>query len=70
MDFKKEFLAERKESIDSYSSNEELKNATRNFTRESLAARYSYNFDWLGRPIIQYPQGYGCDSRAYLDCKT
>nr|WP_246512439.1 cephalosporin hydroxylase family protein [Chelatococcus composti] len=24
--------------------------------RESLRARYSYNFSWLGRPIIQYPQ--------------
>ena len=22
----------------------------------SLAAQYSYNFSWLGRPIIQYPQ--------------
>ncbi|MGZ8260117.1 MAG: cephalosporin hydroxylase family protein [Caldimonas sp.] len=22
----------------------------------SIAARYSYNFSWLGRPIIQYPQ--------------
>lgn len=56
MDLNKEFLAERKASVDSYSSNEDLKNATKNFTRESLAARYSYNFDWLGRPIIQYPQ--------------
>ena len=24
--------------------------------RTSIAARYSYNFFWLGRPIIQYPQ--------------
>jgi len=56
MDLHKEFLAERKASVDAYSSNEDLKNATKNFTRESLAARYSYNFDWLGRPIIQYPQ--------------
>ena len=22
----------------------------------SIAAKYSYNFSWLGRPIIQYPQ--------------
>ncbi len=22
----------------------------------SIAAEYSYNFSWLGRPIIQYPQ--------------
>ncbi len=24
--------------------------------RESIEARYSYGFSWLGRPIIQYPQ--------------
>lgn len=24
--------------------------------RESIDARYSYNFCWMGRPIIQYPQ--------------
>jgi cephalosporin hydroxylase len=26
------------------------------FLRETIAARYSYNFFWLGRPVIQYPQ--------------
>ena len=26
------------------------------FMRSSIDARYSYNFSWLGRPIIQYPQ--------------
>ena len=26
------------------------------FTKASVAAKYSYNFSWLGRPIIQYPQ--------------
>lgn len=26
------------------------------FMRDSIAAKYSYNFRWLGRPIIQYPQ--------------
>jgi cephalosporin hydroxylase len=24
--------------------------------RATIASRYSYNFSWLGRPIIQYPQ--------------
>ncbi len=28
----------------------------RAFLRPSVDARYSYNFSWLGRPIIQYPQ--------------
>jgi cephalosporin hydroxylase len=26
------------------------------FVRASIAASYSYNYAWLGRPIIQYPQ--------------
>lgn len=34
----------------------ELQKAATAFMRESLRARYSYNFSWLGRPIIQYPQ--------------
>ena len=26
------------------------------FMKESIGFRYSYNFKWMGRPIIQYPQ--------------
>ncbi len=26
------------------------------FMNASIAAKYSYNFSWLGRPVIQYPQ--------------
>ncbi len=26
------------------------------FMRQSIEPKYSYNFTWLGRPIIQYPQ--------------
>ena len=33
-----------------------LQAATRKFMASSIAAKYSYNFSWLGRPIIQYPQ--------------
>ena len=36
--------------------NEQLKRAAREFLRESIHPKYSYNFNWLGRPIIQYPQ--------------
>lgn len=36
--------------------NHELLNAARVFMRESTMPKYSYNFFWLGRPIIQYPQ--------------
>jgi cephalosporin hydroxylase len=37
-------------------SNEPLKRAASEFLRESINPKYSYNFSWLGRPIIQYPQ--------------
>lgn len=34
----------------------ELKNKSLGFIIDTLKYRYSYNFTWLGRPIIQYPQ--------------
>ena len=34
----------------------ELDQAARAFMLASTAPKYSYNFTWLGRPIIQYPQ--------------
>lgn len=37
-------------------TNRELLEAGRDFMRASTAPKYSYNFSWLGRPIIQYPQ--------------
>lgn len=33
-----------------------LAEAAAAFMRESTVPKYSYNFDWLSRPIIQYPQ--------------
>ena len=33
-----------------------LKKAAHGFTVASIGKQYSYNFSWLGRPIIQYPQ--------------
>lgn len=37
-------------------ANAPLQDATAAFLQTSISARYSYNFFWLGRPIIQYPQ--------------
>lgn len=51
-DFKKE-VAER---IAGNSRNAELRKAGENFMLASTVPKYSYNFEWLGRPIIQYPQ--------------
>jgi len=36
--------------------NMELQAATQAFMERSIAAKYSYNWFWMGRPIIQYPQ--------------
>jgi len=35
---------------------EKLKNIASEFLAESVTSEYSYNFEWLSRPIIQYPQ--------------
>ena len=36
--------------------NQPLREAASTFMLESIRPKYSYNFSWLGRPIIQYPQ--------------
>jgi len=33
-----------------------LKSSAKDFMVESVHAKYSFNFSWMGRPIIQYPQ--------------
>jgi len=35
---------------------DQLREAAAEFMRVSILPKYSYNFQWLGRPIIQYPQ--------------
>jgi cephalosporin hydroxylase len=35
---------------------DELRKAAKDFMLHSVDARYSFNFSWMGRPIIQYPQ--------------
>ena len=51
-----QFTAERKERVLSNAANEKLLAAAQVFNIESNKAQYSYNFSWMGRPIIQYPQ--------------
>lgn len=50
------FEKEVQERISANGLNDELKSAGHAFTKASLQPKYSYNFSWLGRPIIQYPQ--------------
>ena len=51
-----DFIEERKQRIETNGENEELKEAAREFNIASNKSQYSYNFSWMGRPIIQYPQ--------------
>src|SRR4051812_26398113 len=50
------FIEERKQRIEGNVENESLMTAAAAFNVASNRAQYSYNFSWMGRPIIQYPQ--------------
>lgn len=56
MDPVSKFLAERKDAVDHYERDAAFSGLSQDWLRESMQRRYVYNFDWLGRPIIQYPQ--------------
>lgn len=42
--------------ISAQEKNVDLGKATSEFMLQSMISQYSYNYSWLGRPIIQYPQ--------------
>jgi len=50
------FQEETKVRVLENSKNKELLKSSENFILETIKAGYSYNFSWMGRPIIQYPQ--------------
>lgn len=50
------FNQECNERVSSHAKDEMLQKSVKNFSNETLRVGYSYNFSWLGRPIIQYPQ--------------
>jgi len=50
------FDQEVQQRIAAIGEDEALKARAAEFMQASLAPKYSYNFSWLGRPIIQYPQ--------------
>ena len=56
MDDHLQFVAESRQRIREYAENKELREAGKKFMIQSLMAKYSYNFFWMGRPIIQHPQ--------------
>lgn len=51
-----EFEHFKKNSIDSLGSDDDLVRMSRDWTNKTLRKRYTHNFTWMGRPIIQFPQ--------------
>ena len=51
-----EFDREVEERLKHNAVDKSLQATARDFMDASIAAKYSYNFSWLGRPVIQYPQ--------------
>lgn len=51
-----DFQSEVKKRIECIAQDQSLKNAAKDFLLASVVQKYSYNFSWQGRPIIQYPQ--------------
>jgi len=50
------FKNEVNERISAIANDAKFNSAGQTFMRASILPKYSYNFSWLGRPIIQYPQ--------------
>lgn len=51
-----EFNSEVALNIKKQASNANLQAASKSFLNETIISKYSYNFSWMGRPIIAYPQ--------------
>lgn len=56
MSIPEDFRRERESQVKLMSSDPEFSALSQRWLQESMQRRYVYNFDWLGRPIIQYPQ--------------
>lgn len=52
----KEFELFREKNIDSIGKDEKFKKLANEFIIEADKHKYEYNFSWLGRPVIQFPQ--------------
>jgi cephalosporin hydroxylase len=56
MDLSKEFQLQVKNNIIGLAADKDIQGLSRIWSRETNRNGYTYNFAWLGRPIIQYPQ--------------
>ena len=51
-----DFETEKRLNITKMAADEDLRTLSQDWFLASCRHRYTYNFSWLGRPIIQYPQ--------------
>ena len=51
-----EFYNDKRKNIEILGKSEDAKKKALDFIVASEVGKYSYNFSWLGRPIIQFPQ--------------
>lgn len=51
-----QFTQERRQQIAGYPRDSAFTTQSQAWLEASMRRRYVYNYDWLGRPIIQYPQ--------------
>jgi cephalosporin hydroxylase len=56
MDPIKTFKEELDRRVSEYADDKGLQSIAKDWIEESMKKKYVYNFSWLGRPIIQYPQ--------------
>ncbi len=52
----KQFYIDRKKNIIEQGKSDELKKLGIDFVKKTSKTKYSYNFSWMGSPIIAYPQ--------------
>lgn len=51
-----QFKQDRQARVKSYADDSDFRALSRSWLQASMQRQYVYNFDWMGRPIIQYPQ--------------
>jgi len=52
----KQFVMQVKQNINVLGQDRNMQDLSRIWLRDTIKHNYSYNFSWLSRPIIQYPQ--------------
>jgi cephalosporin hydroxylase len=56
MDATEQFEAEKRRNIERQGSDASLVQASRDWMIRTAPYKYTYNFTWMGRPILQFPQ--------------